>query len=372
MKKVARLVVEQPVAFKHTLDLPLGIIEGFYGPSWSWSERVKLLDTLAPAGFSFYIYAPKSHDRLRRKWREPHDETSTDALIEFSEQCKARNVAFGVGLSPYGVCEDFTPVVRQRLIQKVGALNALSPDIIAILFDDMRGDIPGLAKTQAQVVELIAERSTARRIVMCPTYYSDDSVLDRVFGNRHENYLSDLGRLLDKRVDVFWTGEEVCSREIGSGHLSRVAKQLGRVPVLWDNYPVNDGPRMSPHLHLRAFTGRPATNAPLLAAHAINPALQPTLSLIPALTLIDCYQGASEYQYQQSWERAARLVLGPALAKCVREDLLLLEDWGLDRLGDKKHLLRERYSRFEHPAAREIVRWLRGEYAVSAEVVQTQ
>ena len=32
-----------------------------------------------------------------------------------------------------------------------------------------------------------------------------------------------LGRLLDPAVGVFWTGEEVCSREYGPAHLARVA-----------------------------------------------------------------------------------------------------------------------------------------------------
>ncbi|MEZ5741799.1 MAG: hypothetical protein R3E68_21770 [Burkholderiaceae bacterium] len=42
--------------------------------------------------------------------------------------------------------------------------------------------------------------------------------------------------------------------------------------MLWDNYPVNDGQRMSQYLHLRAFTpDAPATLAPLLRGHAINP-----------------------------------------------------------------------------------------------------
>ena len=48
-------------------------------------------------------------------------------------------------------------------------------------------------------------------------------------------------------------------------------------------------PRMSQHLHLRAFTGRPAAIGQHLAAHGINPASQPVLSRIPALTLAESY-----------------------------------------------------------------------------------
>ena len=40
-----------------------------------------------------------------------------------------------------------------------------------------------------------------------------------------------------------------------------IGEAMRRKPFLWDNYPVNDGPRMSQFLHLRAFTGRGAAIA---------------------------------------------------------------------------------------------------------------
>ena len=50
----------------------LGIIEGFYGPMWTWQERRQLVRTLAPHGYGFYLYAPKADVFLRRKWQQPH------------------------------------------------------------------------------------------------------------------------------------------------------------------------------------------------------------------------------------------------------------------------------------------------------------
>jgi hypothetical protein len=171
---------------------------------------------------------------------------------------------------------------------------------------------------------------------------------------------------------VFWTGEEVCSREISPGHLRRVGEQLGRKPFLWDNYPVNDGQRMSRYLHLRAFTGRPAGIADHVRGHAINPALQPVLSRIPALTLVESYREGADYRYGGAFQRAAAAVLGEDLGTRVREDLLTLQDVGLDRLGEKEELLRERYASVDHPGAREIIGWLDGEYRITDEIVHTQ
>ncbi|MDV2078469.1 beta-N-acetylglucosaminidase domain-containing protein [Marinobacter xestospongiae] len=352
---------------------PLGIIEGFYGPLWSWQERQDLVTALAPEGYQFYLYAPKADPYLRRRWQSPHPSDQAGALLAFADHCHGLGVRFGIGLSPFEIFNDFNAQAREALARKLAALDALGIDDLAILFDDMHSQTPQLAKVQAEIVHWVAERSSAERLLVCPTYYSDDPVLDRVFGQRPADYLETLGRSLDASIEVFWTGEEVCSREISPGHLQRVAAQLGRRPWLWDNYPVNDGDRMSRHLHLRAFSGRPAANAEHLAGHGINPALQPTLSCIPALTLAQSYQQGGRYQYGQAFRQAAEAVLGASLACRIHQDLLLLEDAGLSRLSvEKKTSLRSAYLQFDHPAAREVVAWLDGDYQVTDEMVQTQ
>lgn len=352
---------------------PLGIIEGFYGPLWSWQERQDLVTALAPEGYQFYLYAPKADPYLRRRWQSPHPSDQAGALLAFADHCHGLGVRFGIGLSPFEIFNDFNAPAREALASKLTALDALGIDDLAILFDDMHSQTPQLAKVQAEIVHWVAERSSAERLLVCPTYYSDDPVLDRVFGLRPPDYLETLGQALDASIEVFWTGEEVCSREISPGHLQRVAGQLGRRPWLWDNYPVNDGDRMSRHLHLRAFSGRPAANADHLAGHGINPALQPTLSCIPALTLAQSYQQGGRYQYGHAFRQAAEAVLGTSLACRIHQDLLLLEDAGLSRLSaEKKTSLRSAYQQFDHPAAREVVAWLDGDYQVTDEMVQTQ
>ena len=354
------------------MTIELGIIEGFYGRPWTWDERRETVTFLAPRGYRFYLYAPKADRFLRRKWQEVHPDELASRLKALGDSCRASGVRFGVGLSPYEIYGNFDRAAREALAAKLRALDALGIDDLAILFDDMRGDVPELATRQAEIVHWAAGRTAASRVIVCPTYYSDDPVLDRAFGTRPADYVERLGRLLDQSIRIFWTGEEVCSREISPGHLARVADQLGRRPMLWDNYPVNDGQRMSQYLHLRGFTGRRATAANHLTAHGINPALQATLTRIPAITLAESYLRGDAYQYGDATRRAAVEVLGEALGASVCEDLLTLQDVGLDRLGDKARLLRERYSAFHHPGAAEIVAWLDGAYRITDEIVQTQ
>jgi hyaluronoglucosaminidase len=350
----------------------LGVIEGFYGKPWSWEEREATVRFLAAYGYRFYLYAPKADPYLRRQWQDDHPVEIAARLKTLAAACRVAGVRFGVGLSPYEAYADFNEKAQSALARKLSFLDEVGVVDLAILFDDMRGDSPDLAKRQIEMVDWAVERTRASRVIVCPSYYSDDPVLDRVFGARPKRYLEDLGAGLAPPVEIFWTGEEVISRQFSSGHLRRVAEQLQRKPILWDNYPVNDGQRMSQYLHLRGFTGRPATLTESIRAHGINPSLQPTLFRIPALTLVDSYRLGDGYSYGEAFRKAAIEVLGENLGTLVREDLLTLQDIGLDRLGEKASLLRQRYATLDHPAAREIIGWLDGAYRITDEIVQTQ
>jgi hyaluronoglucosaminidase len=356
----------------HPMDVELGIIEGFYGRPWTWQERGETTSFLAPYGYRFYLYAPKADPYLRRRWQDDYPQEVADSLGHLAQTCREVGVRFGVGLSPYEIYLDFGDAAREALARKLSFFDDMGVEDLAILFDDMRGDTPDLADRQVEIVHWAAERTKAGRLIVCPSYYSDDPVLDRAFGQRPAGYLERLGASLDPSLEILWTGEEVCSHEFSTGHLRRVTEQLRRKPFLWDNYPVNDGQRMSQYLHLRGFTGRPSAMAGEIAAHGINPALQPTLSRIPALTLVDSYKQGDAYQYRESFRNAAVEVLGQDLGTRVTEDLLVLQDIGLDRLGEKEAMLRERYAGIDHAGAREIIGWLDGEYRITDEIVQTQ
>ena len=341
----------------------LGIIEGFYGPLWSWEARRRVLGHVSAQGFSFYLYAPKCDPLLRDEWFAPIPSETQARLGDFAASCREQGVRFGVGLSPLGALEAFDEVIQQALLQRLRFFDEIGVRDLAIQFDDASGELPDLAARQVQLVHWVREHSAAERILLCPTYYSDDPMLDAVFGARPEGYLESLGQSLDPAIEVFWAGEEICSRQFSPGHLEQVASRLRRRPFLWDNYPVNDNGPMRDHLHLRGFTGRPAANAPLCAAHAINPALQATLSCIPALTLADSYRQGDDYRYMESTLSAMVTVLGPPLAAQVFADLPLLEDTGLNADSAGKHRLRDIYQCWDHPAAREIVDWLDGRFS---------
>lgn len=342
----------------------VGIIEGFFGTPWSWRDRAAYADFLDGLGFDFYIYAPKDDRHLRRRWREPWPDDTVARVAALARDYRDRCLRFGIGFSPFELHLDDAhdpAALRARVRQ----LNAVEPDILCILFDDMRGDTPALAARQAAIVDDIRAVSTARRIIVCPTYYSADPVLEKLFGPMPKGYLDDLGRRLAPEIDVFWTGPKVCSRRYPPAHLDDVAGRLRREPFLWDNYPVNDSASMAPFLHIGPFRDRPPALRNRLAGHAVNPMNQAWLSRIPLRSLADSYRCGDAYDPDRSFADACRALCGAELGAAFAADLPLFQRTGLDDLtAAERRALKRRYGEFSgDPFADEVLGWLAGDYA---------
>lgn len=349
-----------------TNSTPLGIMEGFFGRPWSWQARAEYAQFLAAEGYQFYLYAPKSDACLRRSWEHDWSPAEWMELVALREVYRQHRVDFGIGLSPFEIYLEPGDRSRHKLRDKIAALNKLQPDILCLLFDDMRGDLPQLAQQQIELIKVAADTTSAKRIIFCPTYYSFDPILEQVFGNRPAGYWEQLGKELDPAIDVFWTGPKVCSDSFPAAHLTQVTELLQRRPFLWDNYPVNDSARLSNHLRLRAFGKDRAQLDGLLAGHAVNPMNQPYLSQIPLATLPRAYREGQAYEADQALIDACDQLCEPELAKQLLEDLPLLQDLGLTGLNSEQQKnLKERYRGLavRSACARELLDWLAGEYA---------
>ncbi len=332
-----------------------GVIEGFFGREWTWQERADYAAFLAQHGYSYYIYAPKGDRHLRQDWSLPWPAETAEQVRGLRQAYKAAGVEFGVGLSPFDVQQNYNDQARTDLMKKVEELNGYELDILCVLFDDMKGDVPNLAQTQADIVHRLAEKTNASHLICCPSYYSTDPVLERVFGKMPENYLEDLGRLLDPSVDIFWTGPLVCSVDYPREHLKETAQLLGRKPFLWDNYPVNDGAKKCNHLHLKAFRAHPI--ADLIAGHAVNPMNQPWLSRLPLSTLRASY--GDDYRPEAAWSQSLEQV--GALGSALEQDLERFHDQGLLEI-DTASLAKKYRDQPDSPYRKEILEWLEGGY----------
>ncbi|WP_422446940.1 MULTISPECIES: beta-N-acetylglucosaminidase domain-containing protein [unclassified Endozoicomonas] len=341
-----------------------GVIEGLYDQEnqWSWESRNAYASFCARKGFNFYIYAPKNDPYLREQWDQPWPEQDFHHLNTLGLSLKQNNVRFGIGLTPFNVRE-LNQKSRQQLKQKIASINQLNPQILCILFDDFSNNIDDLAKTQADIAEFIAAESTATQFIVAGTYYSKDPLLQRVYGTMPKGYWSDLGQCLDPQFDIFWTGDHVISLGYDQSGLQEMTDHFQRKPFLWDNYPVNDTEWLKHRLRLYTFTGRPWQISDWCRGHAVNPMIQPWLSMISLATLADLYQQQDRFDGHASFRKAVVDLCGQALASAIEDNLLYFTEEGTLNFSDfTRKRLENTFSAFqsdtEQPYVREILTWL--------------
>jgi hyaluronoglucosaminidase len=355
---------------QNSIELKAGVIEGFFGTPWSWDSRLSSGDFLHDCGFQFYVYAPKSESYLRRRWREPMPIETLQRLSELGARCRQRGVAFGIGLTPFEIYRNYDASAQASLHAKVLQIDRIGVDMLCILFDDMRGDIEGLAETQARVISDICDSSSAGRFSVCPTYYSHDRRLAREFGSPPQAYLRDLGRLVDPRIDFFWTGEKIISDGYSAAHLADVATDIGRKPFIWDNSIANDAKTRTNFLFLDPAAGAWNLPADSVAGIAINPMNQPHLSWI---ALRGFQNILTEPSRRNSLSSIYRELCGPTVAEQLLADTDLFQNTGLAKLdaGKRSRLLDWYEKQRSNAFAAEVARWLRGEYVFDPQCLTT-
>jgi hypothetical protein len=353
-------------------DIKAGVIEGFFGKDWGWSARFSGIDFLSRYGYRLYVYAPKSDAYLRRRWQDPLPAETLERLRELGNHCRGRGVDFGVGLTPFEIYLNYDTAARNALKSKVLQLDEAGVETLCILFDDMRGDVAGLADLQARVIEDICGWSDAEHFIVCPTYYSYDARLAREFGPPPRTYLEDFGRLVDQRIDFFWTGEKVISHGYSAQHLAEVAGDIRRKPFIWDNHSSNDSKIRTNHLYLDPKDWSLA--AEHAAGLAVNPMNQPHLSRIALAGYRHLLTAGAQDTAaatptpadatSQGFAAICRDLCGAALAERVSGDAELFRSTRLDELDPATRArLLESYERESgNPYAEEIAAWLRGEY----------
>ena len=344
----------------------LGIVEGFYGRNWSWAARSDYAAFMAGQGMNSYIYAPKGDARLRSNWRSLWTDEELAALGDCAATYRQHGLVFAIGLSPLGLADadasngtlSLAAADLQQLLAKLEQIASIDNRLLCVLFDDVKSGGATMAARQLAICEAICESALFDELIICPSYYSSDPILEKLFGERPAGYWEQLGEGLPANVGVFWTGTRVCSRHYHSDDLLFISEQLQRAPVLWDNYPVNDGQRSSQFLHLAEFGHEPELGK-YVAGHFANPMNQPGLSQIPLRSLARNYR-----QPGPGADDDFIAVCGPELGQCLREDQQLFETTGLAGMTDaQRRSLVQRYQHHDHPVAREVLDWLQDGYA---------
>lgn len=344
----------------------IGVIEGFYGKQFKDEVRCTLFDALKAMGGSFYIYAPKEERALRQDlMRGVMGEKKLLRLEALKQKCADVGLDFGLALSPYNLTVSYDSIKDKFLAIVRTYATRLQPEIFCLLFDDQTLEGCDSATVQNCIVKDVCDLlpDSVKRFIICPTYYTFDPLLDKLFGKRPDDYFKKLCVGLPERVEIFWTGNKVVSPAISTADLEAATEVLGRKPFIWDNYPVNDGKNISQFLFLKPFGPRRNLEH-VSSGHAINPMLQGVLNIHIWQTLFAQYQGLDDTAIQERLTQDLTAQLG-AGAYVLIEQLHLLTDKGLNNLNalQKAMLIAACELEPKNAALNEIKAFLQGKYA---------
>ena len=294
--------------------LERGVVEGFYGPPWTHQDRVDILRFEGAHGMNAYYYAPKDDPYHRKLWRDAYPPEAQQQLGDLVDAAKHNFVDFCFAISPgltmaYSSDRDF-----RVLTNKLESVSKLGVSCFALFLDDVPQDLQdpqdhAQFKTLARahifltnkLYKHLKEQSAENRLVLTPTTYTNE------WGNR--DYLQELGAGVDPGVSIVWTGPKVFSPAITPEQAREWSGYIHRSPLIWDNYPVNDGTRWC--RYLGPLTGRDAHLPGTVRGLVSNPMNQPHASMIPLQTIADYLWNAAAYESAQSETHAVVSQYGP-------------------------------------------------------------
>lgn len=215
-----------------------GVVEGFYGTPWSHRVRLNLIDFYSRMKMNTYVYGPKDDPyHSSPHWREPYPEQEARQITELIERCRLRHVNFVWAIHP-GKDIQWNENDYRNIVAKFEKMYQLGVRHFAIFFDDIQGEGTNPVR-QVELLnrlqrEFVKTRGDVGALTVCPTDYS------RLWANPSEQgALAIYGKMLDPSVNVFWTGDVVCS-DLTPQTLDWVNSRIKRPAYYWWNYPVTD------------------------------------------------------------------------------------------------------------------------------------
>lgn len=310
-----RQIVESPISAEGKLpamyinDYPdlkyRGVVEGFYGEPWSHATRLSLIDFYGRFKMNYYIYGPKDDPyHSSPYWREEYPAEEAKEIKELVEACKRNRVHFVWAIHP-GKDIQWNETDLQNLINKFEAMYALGVRAFAVHFDDIEGagasPYPQTELMNILNEEFVKVKGDVEPLIVCPTEYT------RLWANPTERgSLVIYGNELDPSVDVFWTGDAVCSNMTEST-MEWISSRIKRPALFWWNFPVTDYAR---HIVMQGPVYGLATTMDSTKTRGIvsNPMEHGEASKLALYSTADYAWCPSKYNPIDSWERAIECV----------------------------------------------------------------
>ncbi len=290
-----------------------GYIEGFYGIPWTQEKRISVMKLMAKNKMNTVFYAPKDDDFHRDRWREKYPPAELDKLAKLVECAKECYMDFHWCVAPglsmkYSDENEFT-----LLVEKTKQLFSIGIRNFGLLLDDISEELAfeedkaKYSETVNAHIDLIEKFYAALKqidskinLTVCPTLYH---------GSGTEYYISKLGREISPEINIFWTGRDICSRELTSLEALKFIEGTNHKPLYWDNYPVNDC-AMFNEMHLSPIINRDSDLWKYSAGIISNCMEYAECSKIPLITFADYLWDSENYDYDKSWKNAIGQVIG--------------------------------------------------------------
>jgi hypothetical protein len=319
------------------------VIEGFYGVPWSHQDRLDVLRFMGRVGLNVYVYAPKDDPYHRERWREPYPPDDFARLAQLAETARAEGVEFWYAISPGGSMVYSDSGDYRALLDKIDAVRALGVEHFGLFLDDVpttlrheadRLAFGTLAAAHASLINRLHADLAARgaQLAVTPTTYTD------AWGDRA--YVEQLGSEVAPDVPFFWTGIDVAAPEITAEQAERWGRLIGRKPLIWDNYPVNDYARWRPFLG--PFRGRASDLARAADGIVANPMNQAHASMIALATLADYARDPAGYDPDSALRTALSALYGDTAADALEPFIEVYGDYGWsDNVFEQIYILRD-------------------------------
>lgn len=284
-----------------------GVIEGFYGKPWTHAERLDMIDFLAKAKFNNYFLAPKDEPGHRRSWQELRPNSEITALRELVSHANQQGLSFGTAVSPGQTIIYSDPSELAALKGRLQQYLDLGINLVGVFFDDIPHDFQSESDAKAftsfaqahatlcnQLYDWLQRDYPSAQLVVCPTVYR---------GLGDEDYLVEIGNLLNSKVHIIWTGLQICSYRIDVRDALVFEKHAKRKPLYWDNYPVNDV-AMVYELHIGPIRARQSGLSKHSEGLLANPMTQAEASKIALWTIGEYLSDPVNYDPDAAWDRA--------------------------------------------------------------------
>ena len=291
-----------------------GVVEGFYGTPWSHEVRLSLIDFYGRYKMNYYVYGPKDDPyHSSPHWREPYPANEAVNIRELVEACRRNRVQFVWAIHP-GQDIRWDENDYNNLLGKFEYMYNLGVRAFAIHFDDISGEGANphhqIALLNRLNEEFVAKHGDIAPLIVCPTDYT------RLWANpTPRGSLVQYGNTLHPSVDIFWTGDAVCS-DLTEETVEWVSERVQRPILFWWNYPVTDYVR---HLLLQApvYGLAPTMNSDKVRGIVSNPMEHGEASKLALYSVADYAWNTHAYNPIDSWERALEM-MAPEVKEAYR------------------------------------------------------